>query len=268
MSPYRFGSSSTSNVSGLITRFMHAASTICSSYAMSGYSAATARALRMKRPSLIFMMLALWIAVIRLRPIRLRVFEREPRDPRRCPLGDDLQALDHARHDFVLEPRVEVLGVLADDDEIDILEARPDMRQVGDRTQVCVQIQRLPQADVHARKPFADRRRHGPFERDSVAPDGLEQVRPAAACRASRARATPASWRSHVTSTPAASRMRTTASVTSGPMPSPGMRVMACASCGSSAVARFPEEQRQTADGDERQEVAPTESAVRDQHTA
>ena len=71
ISPYRFGSSSTSNFSGFITRFMHAASTICSSYAMPGYSAATVRAQRMKRPSLIFMMFALWIAVMRVRPIRV-----------------------------------------------------------------------------------------------------------------------------------------------------------------------------------------------------
>jgi hypothetical protein len=43
-----------------------------------------------------FMMFALWIAVTRLRPERARVLEREPRDPRRRLLGDDLQALDDA----------------------------------------------------------------------------------------------------------------------------------------------------------------------------
>ena len=40
---------------------------------------------------------------------------------------------------------------------------------------------------------------------------------------------TPASWRSHWTSRPATLKIRTTASVTSGPMPSPGISVMVCA---------------------------------------
>ena len=32
---------------------------------------------------------------------------------------DDFETLDDAGHDFVFEPRVEVFGVLAHDDEID-----------------------------------------------------------------------------------------------------------------------------------------------------
>src|SRR5262245_59236282 len=40
---------------------------------------------------------------------------------------------------------------------------------------------------------------------------------------------TPASWRSHSMSTPVAWKMRMTAAVTSGPMPSPGMSVTTCA---------------------------------------
>ena len=67
------------------------------------------------------MMFALWIAVTFLRPSRARVLEREPRDPRRRLLGDDLQALDDAGDDLVLEAGVEVLGVLADDDQVDVL---------------------------------------------------------------------------------------------------------------------------------------------------
>src|ERR1700733_3890779 len=38
----------------------------------------------------------------------------------------------------------------------------------------------------------------------------------------------PARWRSHSIATPDAFRIRTTASVTSGPMPSPGIKVMVC----------------------------------------
>ena len=67
-------------------------------------------------------MLALWTAVTRLRPCRRACSKANSRDPRRRALGDDLQALDDARHDFVLEAGVQVLGVLADDHEVDALE--------------------------------------------------------------------------------------------------------------------------------------------------
>ena len=45
----------------------------------------------------------------------------------------------------------------------------------------------------------------------------------------------PASWRSHLVSKPAAPRMRSTASVTSGPMPSPGISVIVRPSASFSA---------------------------------
>ena len=65
------------------------------------------------------MMFALWMAVTLLAAVTRARLEREPRDARRGALGDDLQALDDAGHDLVLEAGVEVLGVLAHDDEVD-----------------------------------------------------------------------------------------------------------------------------------------------------
>ena len=59
MSPYRFGSSSTSYCDGACTSCRHAASTMRSSYLISGKSRATRRLHSMNSPSLIFMMLAL-----------------------------------------------------------------------------------------------------------------------------------------------------------------------------------------------------------------
>jgi hypothetical protein len=56
------------------------------------------------------MMLALWTAVT-----------RKPGDLGRSLLGDDLEALDHAGYHGVFEAGVEILGVLADDDEVDVL---------------------------------------------------------------------------------------------------------------------------------------------------
>ena len=70
-----------------------------------------------------------------------------------------------------------------------------DAGQVPDRPQVRVQIERLAQADVHAREPLADRRRHRALERDLVAADRVDAARPAAAGPCARTRATPASWR-------------------------------------------------------------------------
>ena len=75
----------------------------------------------------------------------------------------------------MLEARVQILRVLANDDEIDVFEARAYVWEVGDRTQVRVQIQRLSQPDIHAREAFADRCRHRPLQSDSIASDRREQ---------------------------------------------------------------------------------------------
>ena len=66
-------------------------------------------------------MFALWMAGDPLAPVGLGVGEGEFGDARRRALGDDLEALDDARHDFVLETRIEIFGVLANDDQVDIL---------------------------------------------------------------------------------------------------------------------------------------------------
>ena len=55
--------------------------------------------------------------------------------------------------------------------------AARDARQVLDRPQVGVEIERLAQPDVHAGEAFADRRRHRPLQRDLVALDRVEQLR-------------------------------------------------------------------------------------------
>ena len=102
---------------------------------MSGYCAATSRTHSRNSPSLIFMMFALCTAVTRLRPWRRAYSKANCAMRVDASLGDDLQALDHAGHDLVLEAGVEILGVLAHDDEIDALVAgRHDgMFQTGRR---------------------------------------------------------------------------------------------------------------------------------------
>ncbi len=105
-----------------------------------------------------------------------RVVERELRDARGSFLRDDLEAFDDAWYHDVLESRVEVLGVLTHDHEIDVLELRGHAGQVPDRSKVGIQVERLAEPYVDAREPMPDGRRHRSLERDLVAADRLEEL--------------------------------------------------------------------------------------------
>ena len=117
---------------------------------------AICRAQARKSPSDSFMMFALWIAVTVFRLSRLRELERELCDAPRGARGDHLDALDDAGRHLVLDPGVEVLGVLAHDDDVDAAERRLHPRERPDRPQVRVEVEVLPQRDVDA--PVADAR--------------------------------------------------------------------------------------------------------------
>src|SRR5208283_3747477 len=81
-------------------------------------------------------------------PLPPRVFEGEPRNPRRRLLRDDLQALHHPRHHFMLDAAVQVFGILPHDHQIHALETCFHTRKVFHRPQVCIEVQRLPQSHV------------------------------------------------------------------------------------------------------------------------
>ena len=72
-----------------------------------------------------------------------RVLEGVPGDPLRRLAGDDLDALRGIAADHVLDAGVEVLGVLADDDQVDVLVARLEALHRARRAQVGVQAERL-----------------------------------------------------------------------------------------------------------------------------
>ena len=93
-------------------------------------------------------MFALCTAVTRLRPCVRAYSKANLRDARRGLLGDDLDRLDDAGNDLVLETAVEILRVFADDDDVDVLEARDDVRHRLHRPQIGVEVERLPQPDV------------------------------------------------------------------------------------------------------------------------
>ena len=122
-------------------------STILSSDWISGYSVATRRKQSRKRPSESFMMLALWTAVTRLRPCR-RAYSKAKRAMRSEAFSVMIFRLSTTPGDHdVLEAAVEVLGVLAHDDQVDLLEAGGDARQRAQRAQVGVEVELL--AELH-----------------------------------------------------------------------------------------------------------------------
>ncbi len=107
-------------------------------------------------------------------PVRDRVFERKARDPLRCETGDDLDALRSVLADPVLDARVEVLGVLADDDEIHVLVARVDALDRLRWAKVGVQVEGLAKGDVDRSEAFADGRRDRTLQGDLGLADGIE----------------------------------------------------------------------------------------------
>src|SRR5262249_54939729 len=100
-----------------------------------------------------------------------RVFECEPCDATRCAVGDDLQTLDYTGDHFVLEAGVEIFGVFADDDQIDVLVTAGDALHGLDGTQIRVEIKRFSQPHVRADEARPNRSRHRALERDLVSPD-------------------------------------------------------------------------------------------------
>ena len=105
--------------------------------------------------------------------------------------------------------------------------ARGHRGDVPHGPEVRVEAERFAQSDVHAREAAAHWRGDRTLERDLRAGDRIEQDLwkwIAMLSTASR----PAACGSHSTSSPATSRVLTTALVTSGPIPSPGISVMVC----------------------------------------
>src|SRR6185369_5373951 len=104
------------------------------------------------------------------------MLKSKTRNACRSLLGDDLQTLNHARHDDVFQTRIQTLRVLAHDDQIELRITTRHVRQSAHRAQIRVKIQRLTQSNVDRSKTFADGRRDWSLERDLVAQDRIEQL--------------------------------------------------------------------------------------------
>src|SRR5690606_2456701 len=106
--------------------------------------------------------------------VSTRVLEGEAGDASGGPLRDDLDRLDHAGDDDVLEPRIQALGVFANDHEVDVFVAALDARDALDRPQVGVEVERLAQADVGTARAAAHGGRRRPLQRHAAARDLLD----------------------------------------------------------------------------------------------
>src|SRR4029077_17823111 len=77
---------------------------------------------------------------------------------------------------FELDPAIEVLRVLADDDEVDIMVPGANAGDRSGRPDGREQVQILPQGDVDAPEPLADGRRDRSFDGGAASPDRLQRA--------------------------------------------------------------------------------------------
>ena len=119
-------------------------------------------------------MFALWTAVTLCRPLAT-AYSKANRAIRSDASRVMILMLSAAsRPDHVLDAGVQVLGVLADDDQVDVVVARLDARHRLGGAQVGVQPERLAKPDVDAPEPAADRGGDRALEPDLRPPHRLE----------------------------------------------------------------------------------------------
>ena len=119
MSPFMFVVTITSNCSGCLTSWCAQLSTMMCQDSISGYSGAISSKVRLSMPSVSFMMFDLVAQATLLAALGPRELEGQADDLLAALAGDQLEALCDARRLHVLDAGVEVLDVLADDDQVD-----------------------------------------------------------------------------------------------------------------------------------------------------
>ena len=205
-----------------------------------------------KRPSVSFMMLALCTAVT-LRRLSRRAYSKANRAMRSLPsASDDLDRFGRVRSDHVLDPGVEVLGVLPHDHQVDpsYRDLTPGMLTAGRR--LAYRSSSLRRPTFTLRNPEPTGVVIGPLIATLVSRIGLDHrvrqgravlvhdVGPGLDVDPDRSR------------TPVAATATFAAAMISGPMPSPGMQVTrysvipvllnSCAACPDRPCERLPED--------------------------
>ena len=97
-------------------------------------------------------------------------------DPFARRAGDELDAVGHLVIDHILDALVEILGVLAHNDEVDIVKAGGYARQRMHRAQVGVGGKALAQLHIDAAEALADGGSRGALERPAAGLDGVQRA--------------------------------------------------------------------------------------------
>ncbi len=124
-------------------------------------------------------MLALWMAAYLLAPAFLGELKGILGDLDGSHARDNLQARDHIFHHLVLQARVQILGVFAEDHHVDLHVVETGL-QAGERmhrSHVGKKIEMLAQRDVDARESAADGRGHRALEPHAGSFERFDHVR-------------------------------------------------------------------------------------------
>src|SRR5882724_2090895 len=98
----------------------------------------------------------------------------KPRNARRSAFGDDFQAFNDSRHDFMLQAGIKVFRIFANDHDVYVFKARFKSRKILDGAKVRVEIKSLAQSDVHAGSAAGDGGGHRAFQCNAVTAHGLD----------------------------------------------------------------------------------------------
>src|SRR6266853_5286748 len=105
-----------------------------------------------------------------------RVLKRKTGNAGGSLLGNDLQRLHYARHDFMLNAGVLAFSIFATDGQVHAGITRGQGRQIADGTEVGEKFELLAQRDVDAGEPAADRRGDRALQPYSGALNGLGKL--------------------------------------------------------------------------------------------
>ena len=161
------------------------------------------------------------------------IFEGVAGDARAGGFGGDFEAGDDAGHDFVFDAAVEALGVFANDDQVNIFVAGFDTGESADGSDGGVEAEFLAELDVDGFEALADGRGDGAFEGDFVLLDGADGFVGEDVGETLVDGGLAGGHFDPVGREAGGIDDSAGGAVTSGPMPSPGMRTMVCLGMGS-----------------------------------
>src|SRR4030088_3020787 len=99
------------------------------------------------------------------------IFKSKTRHPGGSLLRNNLEALDYSRNNFVFNPGVQSLSILAHYNQVDARVPRRYMRQVAYGPEVGKEFKALPEFHVDTGEPATNRSCHRSLQSNSIALD-------------------------------------------------------------------------------------------------